>query len=269
MRTMTDVSQYITDGDIGTALKMVQQHIRQNPAESKWRILLFQLQAVLGNWDKARTQLDVLSDLNANNLALVKTYEQVLLCEVMRQDVFLGHKTPLIFGEPQQWIALLQQALKLTSQQHYQEAESLRNLAFESTPTVSGTINGDAFEWIADADMRIGSMLEAIVNGKYYWIPFQYIKAIKIEQPSDLRDMVWMPAHFIWQNGGETMGFIPTRYPNSETHEDSAIQFARKTEWQELSTCFFIGLGQRLFSTNNNEYGLMDVREITFADTTD
>jgi type VI secretion system protein ImpE len=107
-------------------------------------------------------------------------------------------------------------------------------------------------------------VLEAIINGQYYWIPFQQIQQIQIEEPVDLRDVVWMPAHFVWTNGGDTVGLIPTRYPDSETAEDSLLRLARKTEWTELNEASFIGLGQRLLSTNENDYALMDIREINF-----
>ena len=82
-----------------------------------------------------------------------------------------------------------------------------------------------------------------------------------------MRDVVWMPANFVWLNGGEAVGLLPTRYPDSENHQDAAIKLARKTEWQEPDEGLFIGFGQRLLSTNNNDYALMDIREITFADT--
>jgi type VI secretion system protein ImpE len=262
---MTLAEQYLKEGNLSEALAQLQSQIRKAPADAKLRIFLFQLLTVLGQWDRALTQLNVAGDLDASTLAMVQTYREALRCEVFRHDVFSGLRTPLIFGEPQQWIALLQQALKLTTQQQYQEAENLRNLAFESTPAISGTINGETFEWIADADMRIGSMLEAIVNGQYYWIPFQQIQSIQIETPVDLRDFVWMPAHFTWTNGGEAVGLIPTRYPDLENHPDNAIKLARKTEWQELNPEFFIGFGQRLLSTDIGDYPLMDIREIKFS----
>lgn len=262
---MTLAEQYLKEGNLSEALAHLQSQIRKAPADAKLRTFLFQLLSVLGQWERALTQLNVVGDLDASALPMVQTYREALRCEAFRKDVFSGLRTPLIFGEPQQWIALLQQALKFTSQQQYQEAENLRNLAFESTPTLSGTINGEAFEWIADADMRMGSMLEAIVNGQYYWIPFQQIQSVQIEAPVDLRDFVWMPAHFTWTNGGEAVGLIPTRYPDSENHPDNAIKLARKTEWQELAPELFIGFGQRLFSTDTSDYSLMDVREIEFS----
>jgi len=266
-RLMLNSEQALKDGNLEQALADIQMSVRKEPANVKYRIYLFQLLAVLGQWERALTQLNVLADMDAATLAMVQTYREALRCEVLRKEIFAGLKTPLIFGEPQQWIALFQQALKFTAQQKYPEAKSLREQAFELAPASAGIIDGDSFDWLADADVRIGPMLEVIINGQYYWVPFQHIKVLHIDKPADLRDVVWMPAHLLWQNGGDTVGLIPTRYPNSEIDQDSAIKLARKSEWQEPDEGLFVGLGQRLLSTNNNDYALMDVREITFADT--
>jgi type VI secretion system protein ImpE len=258
---------YIQEGKPEEALQALQEEIRKNPADPKLRTFLFQLLALLGEWDRALTQLNVAGDLDAETLPMVQTYREVLRCERLRKDIYSGLKTPQIFGEPQQWIALLVQALKLSADQQHKEAQLLRDQAFELAPATAGTINGQAFEWLADADARLGPVLEAIVNGQYYWIPFSQIQSIQIDEPADLRDVVWMPVHFVWVNGGDAVGLIPTRYPDSENHQESAIKLARKTEWTKLNDETFIGFGQRLFITNNNDYSLMDVREITFADT--
>lgn len=254
----------LNQGNLTEALTDLQAEIRKNPANAKLRTFLFQLLAVLGEWDRALSQLNVAGDLDAANLPMVQTYREAIACEVLRKQIFQGGKTPLVFGEPTQWIALLQQALKLNAEQRHKEAQTLRDEAFELAPVTQGTINGEAFEWLADADVRLGPVLEAIVNGRYYWIPFGQIQQIQIEEPADLRDVVWMPAHFIWTNGGDAVGLIPTRYPQSEKSEESAIRLARKTEWIELNDTTFIGLGQRLLSTDKNDYALMDIREINF-----
>ena len=102
----------------------------------------------------------------------------------------------------------------------YSEAVDLRTQAFELAPAISGSIDGVAFEWLADADSRLGPVLEVIFNGRYYWIPFQQIQYIELEAPVDLRDVVWMPAQFTWVNGGTASGLIPTRYPGAENSED-------------------------------------------------
>jgi type VI secretion system protein ImpE len=256
--------QHLQEGQLQEALVELQNQVRKDPANPKLRTFLFQLLVILGEWDRALTQLTVAGDLDAANLSMVQTYREAIRCEVLRKDIFAGHKTPVVFGEPAQWIALLQEALKLIADNRFAEARNLRDQAFELAPATPGTIDGTAFNWIADADTRLGPMLETVVNGRYYWVPFNQIREIHIEAPADLRDFAWMPAHFIWVNGGEAFGLIPTRYPGSETADDSAIRLARKTQWQEQAEETFVGLGQRLLSTDENDYAVMDIREIKF-----
>ena len=262
-----DISELIYLGDLTEALKATQQNVRKNPADAKQRVLLFQLQVILGQWDKARTQLDVLKDLDTMAQFMVQTYQQVLLCEGIRKDVFAGNRAPLIFGEPEPWIALMLEALRMEIDGQDIAAKALRAEALDKTTVVSGEINNEAFEWIADADSRIGPMLEAIINGQYYWVPFHRLSLIQLTAPEDLRDFVWLPAQFVWTNGGEAFGFIPSRYSGSEDSTDSQIQLARKTEWEEISTDTYKGLGQRMLTTNNNDYPLLDIREIKFNPT--
>ena len=249
-------------GNLKEALLNLQDQIRKDPSNPKLRIFLFQLLVVSGQWERALTQLKVVGELEASHLLMVQTYRTAIQCEALRAEIFAGKRSPLLFGDPQQWIALLIEALRLDGESHFAEAMALRNQAFELAPATPGTINGVAFEWIADADSRLGPILEAIVNGRYYWIPFQQIGKIELEEPSDLRDVVWMPVQFTWVNGGQASGLIPTRYPGSEASEDPMIQLARKTEWEELTEGLSRGAGQRLLATNIDDYALMDARKI-------
>jgi type VI secretion system protein ImpE len=109
-------------------------------------------------------------------------------------------------------------------------------------------------------------MLDAVVNGRYYWIPIAHIAELHIEKPEDLRDFVWTPAQFTWTNGGQAVGLIPTRYPSSETHADAAVRLARRTEWQDLGHDTYVGFGQRMFATDTDDYPLMEVRELSLLD---
>jgi len=47
-----------------------------------------------------------------------------------------------------------------------------------------------------------------MIEGRYFWVPMQRIRSVSIEKPVDLRDVVWLPAHFTWTNGGESYGVI-------------------------------------------------------------
>jgi type VI secretion system protein ImpE len=184
-------------------------------------------------------------------------------CEAIRTDVFAGRKSPMIFGEPDQWLALLIESLLVAGQGEPARAEELRLRAFDEAETSAGVLNGQPFEWIADADSRLGPVLEAVINGRYYWVPFSRLGSVKIEEPEDLRDLVWMPAQLQFENGGEVIALIPTRYSGSETSDDGLIQLARKTIWQEVAPDAHHGLGQRLLATDGGETPLLDVRELT------
>lgn len=254
--------QSLREGKLQETLTKLQEQVRKDPSNSKHRVFLFQLLAVMGQWDRSINQLNVAGDMDPGTLAMVQTYREALRCEVFRAEVFNGKHSPLIFGDPEEWVALVIEALRLTADEKYTQSQQVRNKAFEAAPISSGTIDDKPFEWIADADSRLGPVLEVIVNGRYYWVPFHRISAIHIEEPVDLRDFVWMPAYFTWANGGETVGFIPTRYPGSQNCEDSQLCMGRKTEWTEHEGGQFIGLGQRLLATNEGEYPLMDIRKI-------
>ncbi len=257
-----DAREHLRDGDLGAALTALQAQVRSEPANAKLRVFLFQLLCVNGEWERALAQLNVSGELDAGTLGMVQVYREMLRNEALRAEVFAGRKTPLIFGDPERWIALLIEALRLTATGEEAKGQALRDEAFEQAPVSRGRLNGKPFEWIADADARLGPVLEAVVNGKYYWIPFNHIADLRIGEPQDLRDLVWTPVDLKWTNGGDAVGFIPSRYPGSERHADPKVRLSRRTEWQELPNGGHIGFGQRLFATDGDEYALMEVRDI-------
>jgi len=106
---------------------------------------------------------------------------------------------------------------------------------------------------------------EVIIDGKYYWVPFLRVRSIRTEPPQDLRDLVWTAAQFVWANGGESPGFIPTRYPGTEKAADNSLRLARKTEWIDQGNDLHFGLGQRMLATDQSEIALTEVRQIELS----
>jgi len=264
--SLADVAeQSLKGGDPVAALAHLQEQVRAKPADPKLRIFLFQLLCVLGQWERALNQLDVASGLDPGALAMAKTYGDALRCEAVRDDVFEGKKSPMIFGQPEQWLALLIESLLVAGNGEHERSRQLRSRAFEDAPASQGEIDGRPFSWISDADSRLGPVLEAVINGRYYWVPFSRVTTIQIEPPEDLRDMVWMPAHLQFENGGESVALIPTRYPGSETAGDGLIALARKTVWEEMAPDMHRGLGQRIIATDTGDAPLMEVRAISLA----
>jgi type VI secretion system protein ImpE len=250
-------------GRIDDALSQLQQEVRRRPADVRLRVFLFQLLCVRGEWNRALTQLNVAGELDAGTLLMAQTYREALRCEVYRTQVFAGARMPLALGEPDAWFAPLLQSLSIAAGGHPEEAARMRQQAFDAAPASAGSLNGTPFEWIADGDARLGPCLELIISGRYYWVPFQRIRTLEIEAPTDLRDFVWAPAQITWSNGGDAVALIPTRYPGSETAEDPALRLSRRTEWQQQSEQAYFGLGQRAFITDTEEVALLDVRRIS------
>ena len=251
-------------GRLDDALAELQSAIRQAPADAKLRRFLFQLHCILGNWEKAVTQLHVLADMDSESMLLASIFQPVIQCELLRGDVFTGKRSPIVFGEPENWVGLMVQANSMIAQGQVKAARELQAQALEAAPATSGALNGQPFEWIADADSRLGPILEAMIDGPYCWVPFARLKSLIVEPPQDLRDLIWAPASFIWSNGGNSAGFIPARYPGTERAADNALRLARKTEWNDLGEEIYTGLGQRLFTTDQAEVPLLEARTIEF-----
>jgi type VI secretion system protein ImpE len=265
MSTADAAALSLKNGDPAAALALLQEQVRARPADPALRIFLFQLLCVRGQWERALNQLKVASELDASALAMAQTYGEAVRCEAIRRDVFDGKKAPMVFGEPDQWLALLIESLLVAGRGDAARSAELRLRAFEDAETSSGQINGQSFEWVADADSRLGPVLEAVMNGRYYWVPFSRLTSVTIEEPEDLRDVVWMPAHLQFENGGEMVALIPTRYPGSESSEDGLITLARKTVWQEMAADVHHGLGQRVIATDAVDVPLMELRKLTLG----
>lgn len=258
-------------GDPAGALRALQQQVRHNAGDVKLRVFLFQLLAVLGQWKRALEQLEVCERLDAATLAMVATYRPALQCEAVREAVFAGRTLPHVFGTPPPWLAALAQALQLDAQGHVAAAAQLRTQAMDDAPPTCGTIDGRAFAWIADADTRLGPVLEVLIDGRYGWLPFAGVTRIDVEPVADLRDLVWVPAQVALSGGGAAFALLPVRYCGTVPGEDGPLALARRTEWVPLGGAgdaggvppeHCRGLGQRVFTTDVADVGLLQVRRI-------
>lgn len=257
--------EHLRSGNPQEALKALQEQVRADPSNAKLRIFLFQLLCVLGDWKRAVAQLRLSAELDASATVMAQAYREAILCEVYRDKVFRGEKTPMILGEPEAWLAKLIESVKLLAEGHQSEAASLRDEAYEAAPAIAGEIDGTRFEWIADADSRLGPVLEVILNGRYFWVPFAQIQKLEIDEPSDLRDLVWMAGTLTLANEGALPVFIPTRYPGSGAAGDATLM-ARATDWKDAGGGAYIGFGQRLLTIGEQDFALMDIRQLQLGD---
>ena len=257
-----DAEQLLREGRLDDALAAAKEQVRDDPAKTELRMFLFQLLSLTGDWDRALTQLNVAAEMDGEKFLIAEICRPALNCEALRTEIFAGTRTPLVFGEPTEWVSSMIQANQMIAQGHHDAALELRDRAFEAAPAISGRVNGEPFEWVADMDTRLGPILEAVVEHKYFWIPFPRIKAVRVEEPKALRNMVWAEAQFTWANGGQAPGLIPSRYVGSESAGDDLLRLGRRTDWAEPADGHSIGTGQRMLVTDAKEYPLLEVRSI-------
>lgn len=252
-------------GDPQGALVALQDLVKAKPGDARLRVFLFQLLCILGQWDRAIRQLKICGELDPGALQMAQAYREAIICEVYREKVFAGEKSPLVMGAPQEWLAWLMEAEKLLAKGEVQAAADLRAQAFEAAPASAGDIDGQAFDWIADADMRLGPVLEAIVNGRYFWLPFDQLTAVAFDPPTDLRDAVWTAATLTLKNEGKVVALIPARYPFSGQKGSPSERLSRATSWTDAGAETFTGLGQKILSTDRGDVALLDARLIGFG----
>ncbi|MFC4729685.1 type VI secretion system accessory protein TagJ [Coralloluteibacterium thermophilus] len=263
-RAATPAETLLKAGQLGEALQALTAQVRGNPADAAARVFLFQLLAASGQWERAATQLEAGRELDAGNAVLAAVYGPLLDAERTRQKVFSGAELPTLLGEPEAWMALLLQALRLDAQGLHDQAAQLRAQAFEQAPATAGRIDDAPFAWLADADPRFGPCLEMVANGRYGWAPLAHVAALDFDPPQALCDTLWAPVRVTWRNGGQVPAFVPARYPGSENADEDALRLGRRTDWTELGAGTWAGLGQRMLATDAGDHPLLDVRRIVF-----
>jgi type VI secretion system protein ImpE len=246
---------------LSAEIAAVQQKIRSEPTNPKWRMGLFQRYCQVGLWQKALEQLQSYASMSAADEAFAYAYRVALQQELVRERVFRGEIDPILPDGADEWVRILAAALKPPSVTP--NADELRAQALELAPVSSGTLDDKPFEWIADADSRLGPVCEAVVEGQYQWVPYNMIESVRISTPADLCDLIWVPAGIKLWGAESKPSLLPVRYPFSEGLTDAHLRSALTT-WDEQGTDVWIGRGARVLVTDSEEKSLLDVRRIDF-----
>ena len=84
--------------------------------------------------------------MDAETVAMRETVGHAIRCELMRAKVFAGQRTPMVFGQPDEWLALLIESLLQKGRATSALADDLAARAFDAAPEVSGKLDGQAFQ---------------------------------------------------------------------------------------------------------------------------
>jgi type VI secretion system protein ImpE len=255
-----NAEQLFKAGDISGARAALAGELKRNPQDVRARQFFWQLLAIVGDLDKADTQLKALGGVQASAMMLGSVYMQAINAERLRARTFAGEIAPKSLVGVEPWVQGLLDALAATIK-GTPGAAARHDAALAEAPASPGSVEGEAFEWLADADTRFGPMLEVIIGADYGFIPFAAMNRIRATEVADLRDTVWRPAEIGLKSGQSSMVFIPARYPGTVATGDAALILGHRTDWLD-SNGIEVGLGQRLLATDINDIGVLEPFDI-------
>jgi type VI secretion system protein ImpE len=228
------------------------------PDDLPARSALWQIFAARGELDRARKQLELIPKLDATWMVEVQACTRLLDAEVEREAILAGKGTPSCIGEPPQWLAQQVAALQLLGEGRREAAVPLLTEVWNSGEPRAGSVNGEPFEWVRDGDARLGPCLEIIVQGRYYWAPWERVIHLEMKPPSEIRDRLWQPAMVQVTDDGPIEAFLPVRYPQPRNDDES---MSRRTDWVQLGEELYIGYGQKCIVTDQDPVGFLDIRD--------
>jgi len=220
------------EGKLSGAIARVQEELRSDPQDVTKRTFLFELLCFQGEFERARKQLEVIEAADPASYLGTMRFKQLLGAEEKRQAMFRTGAIP-----------------------------DRR----DDDPSVSGTLNGQAFADIRDADPRIGPRLEMMAGGQYVWIPFSELSSVRLQPPALLRDLLWASAEVEIRDreaGDASDVVLPVMTALSWQSADELVRLGRVTTWEELETGEEAPVGQKLLLVDDEEFPILEVREL-------
>ena len=228
-----NATQLFREGKLAEAIQALGAELRGNPADAQRRTFLFELLCFAGEYERAQKMLEVLAGGSPDSATGALLYHAALHAERERQQLFEKREYPpdTTGDEP-----------------------------------ISGTLNGNPFETIEDADPRVGRRLEVFAAGNFLWIPMKNIASMEMRPPKRLRDLLWAPA--VIKPGPEMQAMelgeilTPALAPLTWRSEDDEVRLGRATVWEEDEEGVEIPLGQKMLLVDGEEFPYLEVRQL-------
>jgi len=253
--------ELIRQGKLPEARAMLVAALKQRPADTATRTLLFQVLLFSGEWDKARQHLEALAQVASDQGPAVMQYLSLLHCEQERMQVLgQGALPSYLPGTPDYFQAVY----PCFRPGRTEGAPLLDQEAAGHIPEVSGTVNDQEFVGLRNADDLLAYALEVYAHDRYLWVPFEAIREILIHPPASLFDLLWVPAAVTTWSGLSLNGHLPVLYPYSWQHADPQVRMGRMTDWSAGPNGLVRGAGQQLFLFGELDLPLLEVREVRF-----
>jgi type VI secretion system protein ImpE len=223
-------------GKLEEAIGALGDVLRDDPTNVRQRTFLFELLCFAGQYDRASKQLEVIAGSSKEAEMGAWLYRSALHAERLRQEKF-DPGLPIVIPP--------------------------------AAPAVSGTLNGNAFSSLEDADPRVGARLEVFAAGQYTWIPLRHIASVRMDPPERLRDLLWAPARVMPGEGFEGLELgevlLPVMAAGSWRSDDDEVRLGRVTDFIELDAEHAVPAGQKLLLVDDEPVPFLEVRELVIT----
>jgi len=224
-------------GKLKEAIQSLGSELRDHPTDAKRRTFLYELLCFSGDFGRAEKHLSLLASASPDAEVGALLYRSAMAAERKREAFF-------------------------------ENKEYLNSAEGSEVKPLSGTLNGEPFQTIEDADPRIGSRLEVFIAGEYVWLPFEHIGMLTMEAPKRLRDLLWSSAEIMAGPAlqGKDFGqvLLPVLYPFSSKHPKDEVKLGRETEWTAEGDSE-VPSGQKLFLLDGERVvPFLEIRSLEF-----
>lgn len=234
--TVADAELFFREGRLDDAIAALGGSLREDPSDGRARMFLVELLCFSGGYERARRLIEGLALADPEALLGMGAFQQALTAIEERREMFRTGDLPKSDDE-------------------------------EDVP-IRGTLNGEPFENLRDADPRIGTRFEAIINGAYVWVPMRHVARFSMDAPARLRDLFWINAEMegALSVGGQLNDIVlPAMTATADAHPDDQVRLGRVTEWEELESGDQAPVGQKLLRVDDREISLLEVRELVIT----
>jgi type VI secretion system protein ImpE len=251
----------IKTGQLSAARNELIGAVKSSPQDLNSRIMLFQVLAFCGEWEKARRHLEFIADQDASREIGAKTYLNLLEAEAERIEVLRYKQQPSFLPTAPEYAELYGSVRLKLAEREFDEARSIIYQIKDLIPEISGRLNGNPFVGFSNTDTQLSFFLEAFVHERYVWLPFETLRELSMPEPKTMLDLLWAAARVTTRDGLTLNCFLPVLYPDSFRHKDDRLKMGRMTDWTDLGSGFSQGVGQHVFQVGEEDIGILEIRE--------
>jgi type VI secretion system protein ImpE len=231
--------------------------VRERPGDIPERLLLCDLLAFTGDRHGVRRHLATLEAGPSELGPYVAEWHDLLAADDRRH----AGDPPGFLVEPPPHVVRRLEVLEQLRADRSRDVRDLIDAADEATPWVEGHVDGRHFDGWRDADDLLGPILDVFHAGRYYWVPVDQLRKLRLDPEESLRDRLYRSTTLSLMTGAEHDVFLPTLYAGTAGHPEEGIRSGAGMDWVERNG-LLRGAGSRLFLFGEEELTPAEFRQV-------